>query len=77
MKVSNSVAAGVALFVGFALGSVFHPPKVQARNHWTAHIEQVFSIPTGREVSGSITGFSCASAEGLEPKCFALIVAQD
>jgi hypothetical protein len=33
MNAPNSVAAGVALFVGFALGSVFHPPKVHARNH--------------------------------------------
>lgn len=73
MTVSNSVAIGMALSVGFALGSLLHPPKVQARNHITAHIEQVFPVATGRETNGSIAGFSCASADGKEPECFALI----
>jgi hypothetical protein len=77
MTVSKSVAAGVALCVGFALGSVLHPLKVQARNHVTAHIEQVFSVPTGRQTSGSIAGFSCASSEGKEPECYALVLAGD
>jgi hypothetical protein len=77
MKISNSVIAGVALIAGFALGSVLHPLKAQARGHVTAHIEQVFSVPTGHETNGSIAGFSCANGDGKEPQCFALIVSSN
>jgi hypothetical protein len=66
--------AGATLITGFVFGSMFDGSKVEARNHMTAHIEQVSQIPTGRETSGSIAGFSCASSGGEEPKCFALIV---
>jgi len=51
MRIPSSVIAGAALITGFVFGSMFHTTKVQARNHMAAHIEQVFEIPTGREVN--------------------------
>jgi hypothetical protein len=77
VKISNSAIAGAALIAGFVLGSMLHTPRVHARNHMTAHIEQVSQFPTGRETNGSIAGFSCASSGGEEPKCFALVVSPD
>jgi hypothetical protein len=64
MKISNSVLVGAALLTGFLSGSLLHPRIVQARTHMTAHIEQVFPIPTGHETNGSIAGFSCANGSG-------------
>lgn len=77
MKIPNSVIAGAALISGFAFGSMFQTPEVQARNHMTAHIEQVSQFPTGRQTNGSIAGFSCASSGGEEPKCYALVLSPD
>ena len=77
MKTPHSIIAGAALITGFVFGSMFHTPKVQARNHLTAHIEQVSQVPNGRQTNGTIAGFSCASSGGEEPKCFALIVSPD
>lgn len=74
MRVRNSLMVGVSLLVEFALGSIYHPARVQARTHMTAHIEQVFAVPMGRETNGSIAGFSCASGDGPQPQCFALVV---
>lgn len=77
MRIRNSINAVAMLLIGFVLGSICHVPRVQARNHVTAHIEQVSQFPMGRETNGSIGGFSCASAEGQEPKCFALVLSPD
>ena len=74
MKVPTSLLVGVASLVGFVFGSTFHPQRVEARAHMTAHIEQVFPIPTGRETNGSIAGFSCAGSNGQDPQCYALII---
>ncbi len=74
MRTPNIVCAAVALSLGFVCGSVLHPHAVQARGHLTAHIEQVFTTPMGRETTGSIAGFSCASVNGQEPQCYALVL---
>ncbi len=73
MKFASSIGVGVALLVGFVLGSSFGSPKAQARAQFSAHIEEVLSVPTGRQTNGSIQGFSCVRDE-QGPRCFALVL---